>query len=140
MAFKIKIISPGKIKEKWLDEAMAEYIKRLKNSLEIESVWVKNDAQLLDVALKEKSLICLDPVGKLYDSSKFSQYLIQQLIENDSRLSIVIGGPEGLPAKLKEYPLLSLSPLTLTHQMVRLLLVEQIYRAIEIEKGSKYHK
>jgi 23S rRNA (pseudouridine1915-N3)-methyltransferase len=56
-------------------------------------------------------------------------------------LTFVIGGPEGLPPSLKKYPdRLSLSPLTFTHQIVRLVLVEQLYRAIEIAKGSSYHK
>lgn len=138
--FKLKIISPGKTKEKWLEEAMEEYIKRLRPSMEIESIWVKNDEQLLDLALREKALICLDPLGNLYDSKKFSSYLINQFVEHDSRLALIIGGPEGLPQELKKFPLLSLSPLTMTHQIIRLVLIEQIYRAIEIYKGTKYHK
>ena len=58
-------------------------------------------------------------------------------------MTIVIGGAEGLPPALRnqdKHPMISLSPMTFTHQVVRLILIEQIYRAFEIEKGSRYHK
>ena len=138
--FKLKIISPNKTKEKWLEEALDEYVKRLQPYLEIEWLWVKNDKQLLEHSTKEKNLICLDPLGKLFDSSKFSQFLISKFIEHHSRLTFIIGGPEGLPKELKQNTLVSLSPLTMTHQIIRLVLVEQIYRSIEIYRGSQYHK
>lgn len=139
--FKIKIFSVGKTKESWLEEAFNEYLMRLKPTLQIECLWVKDTPQLIEWALKESTLICLDPEGKLFTSEKFSSFLFHELEKGGSRLSLVIGGAEGLPEELKQRgTLISLSPLTFTHQITRLVLIEQIYRACEIKKGSKYHK
>lgn len=138
---KIKIISVGKTKESWLEEAFEEYIKRLKPIMEIECLWAKNDAQLAAWAQREKGVICLDPRGAQQTSEQFSTFLHQQIERNGSRLAIVIGGAEGLTEEVKRLgPLVSLSLLTFTHQITRLILVEQIYRAFEIAKGSNYHK
>jgi 23S rRNA (pseudouridine1915-N3)-methyltransferase len=138
---KIKILSIGKTKEKWLDEAFNEYVKRLKSFVQIECAWAKDNAQLMEWALKESSYLCLDPAGRLLTSEEFAQFLIQQWERGGSRLTFIIGGAEGLPPELKQTrQLLSLSPLTFTHQITRLVLIEQIYRTIEIQKGSQYHK
>jgi 23S rRNA (pseudouridine1915-N3)-methyltransferase len=139
--YKIKILTIGKTKEAWLDEAMSEYLKRLKPMAEIELLLAKNNDQLMAWVEKEPSVICLDSTGSLLESPGFSKFFLQEIAKGGSRLAFVIGGAEGLPEKMKsQYPLLSLSPLTFTHQMARLILVEQIYRALEIEKGSQYHK
>lgn len=138
---KVKILSPGKSKEQWLIEALDEYSKRLKPYLDLELIWTKDDEQLLRFAEKENSIICLDVDGALMSSVKFADFFHKQLEISGARLTFIIGGAEGLPPSLKEkHPLLSLSRLTLTHQCTRLILVEQIYRAIEIERGSSYHK
>ena len=89
----------------------------------------------------KQSIICLDPNGKEFDSLQFSKFIQDRLIKADSRLAFVIGGAEGLPLSLKSgYELVSLSRLTMTHQLTRLFLIEQLYRAFEIAKGSPYHK
>lgn len=138
---KLKILSVGKTKEKWLEEAFSEYVKRLKPLLQIECLWSKDNFQLIDWAHKEPSIICLDPAGRLFSSEDFSAFLSQEIEKGGSRLAFVIGGADGLPSQLKQnYPLISLSPMTFTHQMTRLVLIEQIYRALEIQKGSNYHK
>jgi 23S rRNA (pseudouridine1915-N3)-methyltransferase len=138
---KVKILLVGKTKESWLEEALAEYLKRLKNTVSIEWIWAKDDVHLLELARKELHSICLDPSGKTFTSEQFSSFLFQNWEKHGSRLTFVIGGPDGLPQELKNHSLLiSLSPLTFTHQMTRLILIEQIYRAIEIYKGSNYHK
>ena len=143
--YRIKIFSIGKTKEKWLEEALAEYLKRLTQTATIDFILAKNDEQLTTLVENEATrgtlIICLDAEGKVLDSDQFSCYLMHQLEAGGSRLSLVIGGSDGLPAAFKQtYPLLSLSKLTFTHQIIRLILVEQIYRALEIAKGSKYHK
>ena len=137
--YKVKILSQGRCKEKWLADALGEYEKRLTGRLEME--WILTD-ELITVCLKEPFLIALDPRGVLLTSEAFSQKFEKLLIQGGSRLSFVIGGAEGLPADIlqKSKWKWSLSPLTFTHQIVRLLLVEQIYRALEIQKGSHYHK
>ena len=143
--YRIKIFSIGKTKEKWLEEALKEYLKRLTQTASIDFILAKNNEQLTSLIKNEATrgtlIICLDANGQVLDSDQFSSYLIRQLEMGGSRLSLVIGGSEGLPEKFKQtYPLLSLSKLTFTHQIIRLILVEQIYRALEISKGSKYHK
>lgn len=139
--YRIRILSIGKTKEAWLEAAINEYLKRLQSIALIEFVWAKTDEQLVSLAKKESHLICLDAGGKMMDSEQFSIYLLKQLEDSGSRLALVIGGADGLPSELKTcFPLISLSPMTFTHQAVRLILIEQIYRAFEISKGSKYHK
>lgn len=138
---KVKILSIGKTKETWLEEAIAEYDKRLKGKISFEFVWLKNDEQLLAAAEKEASIIGLDPEGKMFSSEDFAAFFQQQIILSGSKITFIIGGAEGLPKGLKtKTPLISLSPMTFTHQMTRLLLIEQVYRATEILKGSNYHK
>jgi 23S rRNA (pseudouridine1915-N3)-methyltransferase len=140
---KIKILSVGKTREQWLEEALAEYFKRLQKTVQFECLWAKDDTQLLALAEKEDVIICLDPAGKLMTSEKFAIFFSRQVEAAGARLAFVIGGPEGLPMPLKQHSkiaMFSLSPMTFTHQLTRLILVEQIYRAMEILKGSKYHK
>lgn len=137
---KLKLISVGKTKEEWLDAAIDEYTKRLKPVMAIEFLWVKNDEQLIAAVEKESGVVCLDAAGKQMTSEQFASFIGKSFEDNGSRLTLVIGGAEGLPPKLKNYPLISLSLMTMTHQIVRLVLMEQMYRAFEILKGSKYHK
>lgn len=143
--YRITIISVGKTKEKWLETAIAEYAKRLTATAELEFLWAKDDAQLLKHVAKEKALrkpiMCLDSEGKELDSIHFSSFVLKTLDKGGARLVFVIGGPEGLPQVLKKTcPLISLSRMTFMHQIVRLVLVEQLYRAFEIAKGTPYHK
>jgi 23S rRNA (pseudouridine1915-N3)-methyltransferase len=139
--YKIKILSIGKTKEVWLEEALNEYLKRLQPVAAFEFNWAKNEKHLLELARKETCAICLDANGKLMTSEQFSLFIHDGLLKYGSRLTFVIGGAEGLPSELKKNrDLISLSPMTFTHQATRLVLLEQIYRAFEIAKGSKYHK
>jgi 23S rRNA (pseudouridine1915-N3)-methyltransferase len=139
---KIKIVGVGKTKEEWLETAISEYLKRLKPIAQFDFVYLKDDDALVDyLSTDTPHYITLDEQGKSYSSITFSRFLQQHVDQNGPRLTFVIGGAEGLPASLKAHtPNISLSPMTLTHQMVRLLLIEQIYRALEIQRGSRYHK
>ena len=140
--FKIKLITIGKTKEAWLDVALQEYTKRLSSVATIQWVLVKNLKELERSADSLKPFICLDPQGISCTSEAFSKLLHQELIKRGSRLTLLIGGDEGLPPSLKDKAslLLSLSLLTFTHQMTRLILLEQLYRSFEIARGSPYHK
>lgn len=142
--YKLRILTVGKTKETWLDEAIGEYTKRLKPVATIEWVLAKDDAQLALFVRKETAYVCLDLHGKQMTSESFSTFLIESLLQQGSRLSFVIGGADGLPAHLKQEGAclgsISLSAMTFTHQIARLILCEQLYRAFEIAKRSKYHK
>jgi 23S rRNA (pseudouridine1915-N3)-methyltransferase len=138
---KVKVITVGKCKESWLQEALAEYDKRLKGTVEISWTEAKNDAQLETLLLQEQ-FIALDPKGELLESPSLSQKLMHLFEEKGSRLTFAIGGAVGFTPQLLQKAIWrwSLSPLTFTHQATRLLLVEQLYRSFEIAKGSPYHK
>lgn len=139
--YKLKIFSIGKTKESWLKEAIEEYSNRLGAILSIQWILAKDDPQLISL-LSEETYIALDPNGKMFTSEDFSTWLIKSLEARSSRLNFVIGGAEGLPPAISEGALakISLSKLTFTHQLTRLILIEQIYRAFEIDKGTQYHK
>mmetsp|Transcript_14927 Transcript_14927/g.25903 ORF Transcript_14927/g.25903 Transcript_14927/m.25903 type:complete len:148 (-) Transcript_14927:171-614(-) len=114
----------------------------------------REDKQLKPtLSLNSSYIIAMDERGNIpKDSNQFSELLFNWLEKGGSRVAFVIGGADGLPEAVKkdrDLPLhqrryvhyfLSLSNLTFTHKMARLLLVEQIYRAAEIRKGSKYNK
>jgi len=138
---RVRIVSPGKNKERWLEDAIELYTTRLRGTLELECVWVRDDAALVKQARDAGSVIALDPLGKTCTSEEFSELLFAAIERGGSRLSFIIGGAEGLPKEVRaDATLVSLSRLTFTHQMARLVLAEQIYRATEIRKGSGYHK
>lgn len=148
--------------DQWIQQACQMYTTRLQSAqMEIITQWHKTNDALLkavqaDVSKSGSSgsgavVVLLDPRGKMPTSETFSDDLYDWLEAGGSRLIFCIGGAEGLPPELqsgyltttkstKQLPLLSLSKLTFTHQFARLLLIEQIYRASEIRKGSNYHK
>lgn len=135
---KIKVLTIGRCKETWLSAALSEYEKRLTGKASFEWSIAKNDSQLLEWANDEPFVIALDPKGELLTSEEWSRKLIRLGL----KLTFIIGGAEGLPPAIFQRPHYkwSLSPLTFTHQMTRLILAEQIYRAFEIDRGSQYHK
>jgi 23S rRNA (pseudouridine1915-N3)-methyltransferase len=142
LIIEIHIYSVGKNKESWLTLALAEYEKRLKTSAKIHWVLCKNDSELEKQVGLESGWIALDPEGKTYTSEAFSSFLLKQVETVGKKLVLVIGSSDGLTPflKTKAKSLLSLSKLTFTHQITRLVLIEQLYRALEIGKNSPYHK
>ena len=151
MQVKIRIVGRKNGSEKWLEDAYSMYETRLRSSnLEVATIWHKSNQDLVKNVRGDKgkghSIVLLDPLGKTKTSEQFSETLYDLLDMGGSRLSFVIGGAEGLPHELR-FPedgpkpnMISLSALTFTHQFARTLLMEQIYRASEIRKGSGYHK
>lgn len=153
---KLKIIAPGKIKEKWLQGGIDEYKKRLSKycSTEIIEVADSPDSLPTEAALaKEGELILskikpddvvwvMDLHGKLMTSEEISQALVKDMERGGSSITIVIGGSNGLAPALvnRADRRICLGNITLTHQMTRLILLEQIYRGYKIASGEKYHK
>jgi 23S rRNA (pseudouridine1915-N3)-methyltransferase len=136
--FKVKIYSVHKTKELWLQTAISEYEKRLKPYMSIEWIILKDDKELEKKVLEETFYICLDEKGVKMTSTEFGEKLFQI----KGKINFIIGSDFGLSDKIKKNAniIISLSDLTFTHQMVRLILIEQLYRAIEIYKNTKYHK
>ena len=128
--------------EQWINDGYLEYEKRLKPVLKVETTFVKDNAALVKACEAARGrIIALDENGENHTSTTFTSFLYESFEAGGANVCFVIGGYSGLPLEIKEqYPLISLSKMTWTHQMARLLLIEQIYRASEIRKGSSYHK
>lgn len=133
----IRILSVGKARDPMYKEALDEFMKRLRPLMRLELQVFKDDKLLLAALDKESNICLLDERGMQETSEDFSSRLFSK-----GQWTFVIGAADGLPKVLKEsmHPKISLSRMTLPHQMVRLILVEQIYRASEIHRGSAYHK
>ena len=158
---KIKLYAIGKIKEDYLRLGINEYLKRIEPYAHIEIVEVKDEpindnpslkeiekakdnegARVLKLLKNNEYLIALDLNKKQYKSEDFAAFLMQKLEENGSSVSFVIGGSYGLSDELKKRSnaSISLSDMTFLHQMSRLILLEQIYRAFKIINKETYHK
>lgn len=155
----LHLICLGKLKEKYWQAAEAEYLKRLSPYFNIQIHELKEESftekDLSDVIkakeadkierelikIKNNYVIVLDSAGNDFSSEKFARTFNNLTVEQFNNVSLVIGGPLGLDAKiLKKANLkLSLSKMTFTHQLARVILWEQIYRAAMINNGRKYH-
>lgn len=138
----IYIVGKKSAGEEWISQGCQEYEKRLSPVMNVHTHFLKSDAELIKYARQAKGTIfAMDENGKQLTSPNFSSVLFKGFEDGGSVVSFIIGGFDGLPDEIKSsYKLISLSKLTWTHQMARLLLLEQIYRAAEIRKGSAYHK
>ena len=149
-ALKVAIRIVGKkSSEPWIEEGIGMYAKRMKGTIDLETTWHKDDSSLIfgvdSDSSKGYTIVCLDPKGSRHSSETFSDNLYKWFEEGGSRVSFLIGGAEGLPASLRpnsnggkgngKYSV-SLSDMTLPHQLARLFLCEQIYRSSEIRKGT----
>ena len=150
----IKIITVGSIKENYLKEAIQEYKKRLSKYTNIEIIEVKDEGlvepskaiileeeKILKNINNKECIITLEIEGKEITSEEFAQSLEKIQIEN-SNITFVIGGSYGLSEKIKNMSNyhLSFSKMTFPHQLFRVILLEQIYRAFKINNNESYHK
>lgn len=145
---KITIIAIGKLKEKYLIEAVNEYLKRLKiyTSIEIEEIsecrTVDEEGDKILNRVNKNSWICLlDVHGEMISSEELAEKISEITLNGQSNLTFIIGGAFGLSDKLRQSAQfkMSLSKMTFTHQMTRMILLEQIYRAFKINRGEPYH-
>lgn len=128
--------------EQFIDDGCLMYEKRLTPVMKINTIFLKTDVDLIKAVKSAKGkILALDENGRQYSSREFADVVYNGLEEGGATLTFVVGGAFGLPEEIKKsFPLISLSKMTWTHQMARLLLVEQIYRSSELKKGSNYHK
>ncbi len=137
-----KIIAIGKIKKKWIQSGIEIYLKRLPGLKIIEikdSNKIKEGLAIKEIIKKNELLITLNENGQSYSSIELSKKLQNHQHQN---ISFAIGGSTGLSSALNNAASwqLSLSPLTFPHELARLILIEQLYRAKMIAEGSPYHK
>jgi len=158
---KIKLVTVGKLKEKYLKDGIAEYAKRLSrfskleiveladektpdkaSEVENQQILEKEGNRILAKISEREFVVALAIEGKQFPSEEFSSILNDITVRGFSDITFVIGGSLGLSPTVKKRAnlLMSFGKLTLPHQLMRLVLVEQIYRAFMIQQGSPYHK
>jgi 23S rRNA (pseudouridine1915-N3)-methyltransferase len=141
MISKIRLVCVGKIKERYINEGLLEYIKRLKNFckleiIELTDLGLEKEAEKIEKFMNPQAYL-LDNNGKQFDSLEFAD-LLKKL---DGGITFVIGSPMGISPSLKSrYQKISLSKMTFLHEMTRLILLEQIYRGYMIINNRQYHK
>ena len=158
---KIDIICVGKIKEKFYSEALKEYLKRLSRYATVDVIEVKDEKTPEGASLHEEELIlkkegerinrhiddnaylislCIE--GEALSSEEFSKLLMNLENQGKSHIQLVIGASLGIDSEIKkksDYKL-SFSKMTFPHQLMRVILTEQIYRAYRIKNNEPYHK
>ncbi|MGT2865317.1 23S rRNA (pseudouridine(1915)-N(3))-methyltransferase RlmH [Streptococcus fryi] len=158
---KITVITVGKLKEKYLKEGILEYTKRLSRFTKLDIVELpdektpdsaslaenqaildKEGQKILQKIADRSFVIALAIEGKLMSSEELSQTMADVTIRGFSEITFIIGGSLGLSPAVKQRSnmLLSFGKITLPHQLMRLVLIEQIYRSFMIQQGSPYHK
>ena len=156
----IRIIALGKAKAGFISAGNKEYLKRLQPYAKTELVILPakkipakpnlattkaikdQEAELIATSIRPNEyLIALDEKGRQYTSTGFANHLEKLMLQGNSRIAFLIGGTLGLSPSILERAnaTLSLSSLTFTHELARLILLEQIYRAFKINAGEPYH-
>ena len=155
---KFRFIFAGSRSDAELSEVADRYLERIKHFFPAEVVEIapergrqgqsdlaimRAQSARLDAAIPDRGhLVVLDERGQTIDSLKFATWLERLTIDSPHGVNFVVGGDVGLDTTLKKRAdkLLSLSPMTLPHQLARVLLLEQIYRACTLMRGISYHK
>lgn len=157
----IKLITVGKLKEKYWKDAVKEYCKRMEPYTRVEIVEVGEEklpeypsaAEIEQALTKEGEsiwrqvppssyVVTCAIEGKMLSSVELSDFVSRQTLQGYSKIAFIIGSSHGISGKLLEKSnfLLSFSPMTFPHQMMRVILLEQLYRSYKIAKGEPYHK
>jgi 23S rRNA (pseudouridine1915-N3)-methyltransferase len=143
---KIKVAWIGKTKDPAIQSLTAEYLKRLSAYVQVEALAVGSEAALLKLASRTATrppsmLVLLDSVGKEFASEEFAQFLDRQQNRNSQALLFAVGPADGFSQEARKaaWLLLSLGKMTLPHELARVVLLEQLYRAFTILKGHPYH-
>lgn len=153
---KHEIVFLGKTKDRFIQEGIAEYSSRLQHYTNINITILKDKSggkgnheaiinqgqQMLDSVAPGSLIVALDSKGKQFTSELFSKKIMDWEIGGTKQVTYLIGGPEGISDTVlcSAQLVLSFSKMTFTHDMIRMLLVEQLYRAYTIKNGEKYHK
>ncbi|MFN7229215.1 MAG: 23S rRNA (pseudouridine(1915)-N(3))-methyltransferase RlmH [Synechococcaceae cyanobacterium] len=139
---RIRILAVGRLRRGWIQEGVDHYLRRLPGLtvVELRDGGMAREAEAVLAALRpDEQLVVLSEEGRTYSSQALAQALEGS---GSDRLAFVIGGADGIDPALRARARwrLSLSPLTFPHELARLLLLEQLYRARSIQQGGPYHR
>jgi 23S rRNA (pseudouridine1915-N3)-methyltransferase len=137
---RIRVLAVGKLKEAHYRDAVDEYLGRLRHYATVEEIEVKDDGALRKALPAKAHVVALTIDGKPRSSEELAAR-IEELAGRVPEICFVIGGADGIPADVvaRAHEKLSLSKMTLPHRLARLVLAEQLYRAMTIRKGEPYH-
>jgi 23S rRNA (pseudouridine1915-N3)-methyltransferase len=138
---KIVILAVGKMRDRHMAALCDDYVKRARRHVPVEIVEVDDDAALARRLPARAELIALEPGGDAWTTAELAKHLEHQMLHGAQTIAFVIGGALGLPKDVvkKAARRLSLSNLTLPHRLARVVLCEQLYRAMSIIRGEPYH-
>ena len=138
---KIVVLAVGKLRDRNVSALCEDYLARARRHLSVEVVEVEDDAALARKWPAQGETIALDVGGVSWSTEQFARHIGERMLRGGRALTFAIGGADGLPPALvaRATSRLSLSALTLPHRMARLVLLEQIYRALTIIRGEPYH-
>jgi 23S rRNA (pseudouridine1915-N3)-methyltransferase len=138
---KLKIAWIGKTKSAAIQALTDDYLQRLKRYADVEGVTLKDESALPGRQSRPQSLVVLDSRGKQFSSEEFAKFLGDYQDRNPAPLLFVIGGADGFNEETRKAAtlVLSLGKMTLPHELARVVLLEQLYRAFTILKGHPYH-
>jgi 23S rRNA (pseudouridine1915-N3)-methyltransferase len=152
---KLRLVCVGKLAEAWQREAAAEYAARVQRYFPFEVIELKEEKskgsakeilkregeRILEKVPEQSQLILLDERARHFSSEQFAERLSEEMLHAGRDWCLVIGGPYGLSPAVRDRAdlILSLSKMTFTHQMVRVFLLEQLYRGCTIIRNEPYH-
>ena len=138
---KVKVLFTGKTTDPWIRQGVEVYAGRIRHYVPFELTELRDDSQILMSVRNSDYLVLLDEHGETFSSLDWARNLEQKTAHLPKDLVFVIGGPYGFPAEVRARcdESLSLSRMTFSHQLVRLVFLEQLYRAFTIIKGEPYH-
>lgn len=152
---KIRLIWPGKTKNKHLSVLLNDYLTRIKRFIPVDLIEFKSSSDLSDDVRKNRegeeflkrisagdTVVLLSEFGKEYTSHHFSQFIEDKMIYGGGNLTFLVGGESGFSAAVtsRGFKQIALSQMTLTHDFARVILAEQIYRAFTIIRNIKYQR
>jgi len=138
---KLVVLAVGKLRDRHLTALVDDYVARARHHLPLEIVEVEDDQALARRWPAEGETIALEVDGLTWSTEELARQIERRMTRGTRTLTFVIGGAHGIPAALSSRAALrlSLSALTLPHRLARLLLCEQLYRALTIIRGEPYH-
>jgi 23S rRNA (pseudouridine1915-N3)-methyltransferase len=135
------VLAVGRMRDRHMAALCDDYVQRARRHVPVEIVEVDDDDALARRLPTRAELIALEPGGDAWTSEALAQHLAHQMLHGAQTIAFLIGGALGLPADVlkKASRRLSLSNLTLPHRLARVVLCEQLYRALSIIRGEPYH-